>query len=91
MVNTIQRMFVGQLATILYNYANTEEFDTIQGGMAIREFADYTNISDYASQAMGWAVNTGLIQGSNNYLMPQGNATRAQVTAVLHRFYENVK
>lgn len=35
---------------------------------------------------MNWAVGEGLMQGSGNYLSPQGDATRAQVAAILHRF-----
>lgn len=37
-----------QFATILYRYAQFKGYDTTQGGMAVREFSDYENISDYA-------------------------------------------
>lgn len=40
--------------------------------------------------AMQWANGAGLIQGSDNNLMPKGNATRAQAAAILHRFCEPV-
>lgn len=79
-----------QMAAILYRYAQHKGYDTTQGGMAIREFSDYDSISAYAQSALGWAVNTGLVQGKNNQVMPWGNATRAQVATILQRFSQNV-
>ena len=78
-----------QLATMLYRYAQSKGYDTTQGGMAVREYADFEQISDYAVEAMTWAVNTGLISGtSTTTLTPQGEATRAQVATILMRFIE---
>ena len=80
-----------QLAAILYRYAQAKGYDTTQGGMAIREYADFEQISDYAVEAMTWAVNTGLISGtSTTTLSPQGLATRAQVATILMRFIEGM-
>ncbi|MEA4934568.1 MAG: S-layer homology domain-containing protein, partial [Lawsonibacter sp.] len=79
-----------QMATILYRYAQDKGYDTTQGGMAIREFADYDSISEYALSALAWTVNAGLMQGSNNNIMPTGSATRAQVATILQRFCQNV-
>ena len=79
-----------QLATMLYRYAQFKGYDTAQGGMAIREYADFEQISDYAVEAMTWAVNTGLLNGvGNNTLAPQSLATRAQVATILLRFIRN--
>ena len=78
-----------QLATMLYRYAQSKGYDTTQGGMAVREYADFEQISDYAVEAMTWAVNTGLISGtSTTTLSPQGEATRAQVATILMWFIE---
>lgn len=77
-----------QMAAILYRYAQYKGYDTRQGGMAIREFADYENISEYALPTLAWAVNTELIQGSGNNLMPKNSASRGQVAAILMRFSE---
>lgn len=79
-----------QMATILYRYAQYKGYETTQGGMAIREFTDYDSVSEYALPALGWSVNAGLMQGSDNNLMPSGSATRAQVATVLQRFCQNV-
>ena len=78
-----------QLVLTLYNYASLKEYDTTQGGMAIREFADYESISDWALESMEWAVNTGLIQGQGeNMIVPGGYATRAEAAAIMLRFLE---
>ena len=80
-----------QLVTMFYRYAQSKGYDTTQGGMAIREYADFEQISDYAVEAMTWAVNTGLISGtSTTTLSPQGLATRAQVATILMRFIEGM-
>ena len=75
-----------QMAALLYRYAQLQKYDTTQGGMAIREFTDYDHISSYALPALGWAVNSGLMQGSAGKLTPSATATRAEVAATLQRF-----
>ena len=76
-----------QLALILYRYAQNQGYDTTQGGMAVREFADYGSISSWASQAVTWAVNAGLLSGTGSgMLSPAGTATRAQVAQILMNF-----
>ena len=78
-----------QMVVMLYRYAQYKGHDTTQGGMAIREFADYDSISGYAAEAMAWAVNAGLVNGGDGgRLDPQGTATRAQIAALLMRFCE---
>lgn len=39
---------------------------------------------------MSWANAEGLIQGDGNKLIPTGNATRAQVAAILSRFVDKI-
>ena len=47
-------------------------------------------VSSYATDAMRWAVSSGIIGGmGDGTLAPQGNATRAQVATMLMRFVEN--
>ena len=76
-----------QMAVMLYRYAQHKGYDTTQGGMAIREYADYGQISSYALEAMDWANATGIVSGtSESILSPQGQATRAQAAAMLTRF-----
>ena len=78
-----------QLAVMLYRYAQYEGYDTTQGGMAIREYADYEQISDFALEALDWAVSAGIINGTSaSTLSPSGSATRAQAAVMLQRFCE---
>ena len=79
-----------QLCAMLYRYAQREDYDTTQGGMAIREYEDYNSISAYALGAMGWAVNAGLVQGRGGKLAPQAYATRAEIAVILDRFLTNI-
>ena len=77
-----------QMAAILYRYAQYKGYDTAQGGMALREYDDYAEISEYALEAMGWAVSQGLVTGtSSTTLTPDGSAIRAQVATIFQRFH----
>ena len=74
-----------QAVTMLWRFAKQQGFDTTQGGMAIREYADYDSLSEYAREAMAWAVNTEILKGSNNRLLPDAACTRAQLVTLLYR------
>ena len=78
-----------QLAAILYRYAQYRKLDT-DASAKLNSFTDAGSVSAYASEALGWAVSEGLINGASGKLMPKGDATRAQVAAILHRFVKNV-
>ena len=74
-----------QLAAILYRYAGEPSAD----GGTLDQFTDRTNISSYATEAMQWATEQGIVNGkSNSTLDPQGNATRAEVATMMMRFAE---
>ena len=75
-----------QLAAIFYRYAGYKGMEAVTLAEHLTGFADIDKISTYAISAMNWAVGEGLMQGSGNYLSPQGDATRAQIAAILHRF-----
>ena len=80
-----------QLAAILYRYAQVKGYDTTRGGMAVREFSDSASISDWAQEAMAWAVNAQVLSGKGNGVLdPQGTATRAEVAQMLMNFGEHV-
>lgn len=82
-----------QMATILYRYSNYIELDTT-ARTDLSTFPDTSSISGYAKEAINWAVALGLINGIQNgntvTLAPQGNATRAQVAAILMRYIESL-
>ncbi|MCL1872819.1 MAG: S-layer homology domain-containing protein [Clostridiales bacterium] len=72
-----------QIVTILWRYA---EKPTGAGKLA--GFSDHSTVSDWAVEAFQWAIEVGIINGKNGKLVPQGQATRAEVAAILHRFAE---
>ncbi len=74
-----------QMVTMLYRYAGSP----VTGGMAISEFTDGSSVSDYAADAVTWALSEGILTGmGDGILAPQGTATRAQAAAMLMRFVE---
>ena len=80
-----------QLATMIYRYAAYKGYDVTAGGMALQEYTDYEDISEYAVNALAWAVSEGLVNGmGDNTLQPVGTATRAQTATILMRYSENV-
>ena len=78
-----------QLAAMLYRFAG--EPDLLDSELAgLNTYADSADVSDWAQEAMAWAVSSGIINGIDGKLAPQGLATRAQVAAMLMRYCENV-
>ena len=75
-----------QMAAILMNYAQYKGQD-VSARATLDTYNDATAISSWANDVMSWAVAEGLLTGvTNDQLQPQGNATRAQVAAILERF-----
>lgn len=74
-----------QIAAILYRY---EGSPTVTGSLS--GYPDQAQVSSFAVTAMQWAVGTGIItgvtSGGKTTLSAKGNATRAQVAVMLHRF-----
>lgn len=81
-----------QFATIFFRYAKYKgwyhEDDCVMTG----GFCDLDTVSSWAEESISWAVGVGLLNGFNEedglYLRPQGNATRCQAAAIIHRFCE---
>lgn len=78
-----------QMAAILYRYAQYKKYNTAASS-SLNGFTDHASVSGYATASLEWAVAEKMVNGSAGKLMPTGNATRAQVAAILHRFVENV-
>lgn len=81
-----------QVAVIFCRYADFVGAD-ITGRAALDAFADQAQVSDWAADAVSWAVANSIIGGSSEpdgvYLLPQEDATRAQIATILMRFIEN--
>jgi hypothetical protein len=57
-----------------------------------KEFADNNKIAVYTIEAVKMLYEAGVIGGKeNNMFDPQGSATRAETSAMLHRFLELVR
>lgn len=79
-----------QLALILYRFAQYKGYD-VAGTSDLAAYADGSSVSSWAAEAMGWAVDAGLISGvGGNQIAPTGTASRAQVAQILMNFCENV-
>ena len=79
-----------QMVTMLYGYAGRDEQLSGSDG-ALASYQDQASVSDWAAEAMSWALETGVIEGvTATTLQPQGTATRAQCAAMLMRFVENI-
>ena len=74
-----------QLVTMLWRLVGSPVIEC-----DLTAYPDSGSVSGWAAQAMAWAVDTGIIIGTGaGTLNPQGNATRAEVAAMLARFAEN--
>lgn len=75
-----------QLATMLWRYAGEP---AVSGSLI--SYPDAENINEWARNAMIWAVQNGIINGSDGKLEPQGNALRSQAAAMFTRFCQNIE
>ncbi len=76
-----------QIAIILYHYADSPATTGTLDG-----FIDSSQASDYAVEALKWAVENGILSGKGNGILdPRGNATRAEVASMLMKYCENVE
>lgn len=79
-----------QLVTMLYRFAKAIGLDTSKT-TSLDSFTDSEKVSDYAEEAMAWAVANGIINGrpsanGGEALSAKGTANRAEVAAILARF-----
>lgn len=70
-----------QLVAMLWRYATSP-----QAAADLAAFFDGEEVAGYAKSAMAWAVESGIVTGTDGALMPQNDSTRAQVAAMLQRF-----
>ena len=75
-----------QFVTMLWRYAGEP---AATGSLSA--YPDAGNVSGWASNAMIWAVQNGIINGSNGKLNPLGNALRSEAAAMLTRYCNKIK
>ena len=78
-----------QMATMMYRYAEYKGY-SLEGGVDYSQYKDAANVSDFAKEAMSWAVGNGVITGKydETQLDPQGEASRAECAIIMMRFME---
>ncbi len=74
-----------QMAVMMYRYAILLQLDVSERG-DLSSFPDTAKISDFAWEALEWAVGKGLITGDQGNVNPRGTADRAQCATIIMRF-----
>ena len=74
-----------EIAVILYRYAQKMGYD-VSASAGLSGFRDAGSVASWGQEAISWAVGSGILNGSNGSLLPNGYATRAEVAVMLHRF-----
>ena len=79
------------MVTIFYRYSQFKGYDVTARG-DLTKFKDADKISNYAKDALSWAVAVGLVAGmGNNTVAPKDDSTRAQIATILTRFCETMQ
>lgn len=74
-----------QAAVILYRFAVANAPESVA---ALTEFADSAEISDWALEALDWAVDAGIMCGSDGFLRPKDAVTRAEAAQLIYHYAE---
>lgn len=79
-----------QMATVMYRYAKTYKKYDVSKKADFSKFEDASSVTEFAKDAMKWAVGNGIITGKDGgtKLDPQGYANRAECAAIIQRFLE---
>lgn len=83
-----------QLVLILYQYARFKGLDIstgTDGALRMEKYADQNQVSAYAKTAVAWALEKGIISGTDNGIEPKGTANRAQMAVIIRAFCENIE
>ncbi len=80
-----EQMFTGYYRLAQLQGKVTEEAKA-QAKEALSAYADADSVSEYAREAMGWGLASGMLKGMNGRLNPHGKADRAQFCALTERY-----
>ena len=76
-----------QMASMLYRYAQYKQNAQAATG-SLDGFTDASEVSDWAVEAMTWAVSNNIISGTgDNMLNPQGTATRSEAAQIIAQYH----
>ncbi|MBR5517990.1 MAG: S-layer homology domain-containing protein, partial [Clostridia bacterium] len=77
-----------QIAAIMHRYAEFKGYD-VSAKAELDAYADANTVSDWALEDMKYAVGCGLMVGKTaTTVNPLDNITRAEMAAIIHRFFE---
>lgn len=76
-----------QLVTMMYRYAVYKKYD-ISMREELNKFPDAMYVTDFAQDAMRWAIGSGIITGDGGKINPQGNVSRAVCATIIQRFIQ---
>ena len=79
-----------QMAAIIYRVIKDKGY-TPENAQTYQAFADEGKISGYAKDAVKALFEMKIVNGSNGSYLPEANATRAEVSAILDRLLSTVK
>ena len=79
-----------QFAQMLFNYAKWKGYNTAHRTDLLSRYPDGSTVSSWAKDAVSWANQMGLINGSDGKILPAHTASRAQVASILKGFWESV-
>lgn len=80
-----------QIATIIYRYCQFKGIDVTTGEVILANYDDFGAVSDYAVEAIKYAVGSGLMKGrTDRTLNPRENVTRAEAATLIMRFVEMI-
>lgn len=79
-----------QLVQMLYRYAQSLDGDMTADADVLDGYDDVGEVSDYAVEAMRWAVTNGMISGRGTQLAPAGQTTRGECATIMTRFMERL-
>ncbi|MBQ6677942.1 MAG: S-layer homology domain-containing protein, partial [Clostridia bacterium] len=80
-----------QLATMLFRFSSSAPV-SVPERADLTPFSDEEKVSSWADEPLGWAVEAGIINGTDgNRLAPDGFATREQFAAIIERYDRSFK
>lgn len=75
-----------QAALILFRLSGLPDSGSDRAAGSERSFPDLQDVSPWAAEAMEWAINTGLLEGTETGVIPGACLTRAQAAVLLQRY-----
>lgn len=85
MFGPTNRMTREELATMIYRYAKNKGID-VSKKAELDKFPDYGSVTDFAQEAVSWAVEKGIITGDQGKIQPQKGASRADTATMIMRY-----